>query len=579
MSRLNQGLAIACFLLLVPLSVPAHEPPQAEYVPGEVLVKMKSTLTGVQLTGLLSSVRKSKQLGRHISKLVLAKGTDVKAAIRQLQQNPLVEYAQPNYIKHIQQVIPNDAQFKSQWGLRNTGQTLGPLENTVSGTAGADIKATAAWDITKGDPGVVIAVIDTGVDTTHPDLQGNLVAGWDFINDDDTPLDLNGHGTEIAGIIAAKGNNLSYTSGVMWRASIMPLRVFDANGKGKSSDIIDAINYAIDHGVDIINASFGMLGYDGLEHDAIQAAGSAGITFITAACNNGENNDTSSRPCEPASYNDLGNIIAVAATDQHDHLANFSNYGPSTVDVGAPGVNIVSIRPEFSNVSGWPKSLVSIQGAPTQAVQVDLSGQEACRLWVDPQFISGDNTVTVDGINAEVSVDSGQSWQGVSNDPVSTNGKIDLSAYDGLSAVMIRITPYAGNSSSPDTISFNNNVFVDCYSGNHSQAGLTYLDGTSVSAAYVSGVAGLIYAKFGPMTPNALYNRIINSVDPVPSLAGMVVSGGRVNASAAVGGEPGPTGGTGSGGGGGGGLSLLTCLLSLLRLVVGLMTGDNRARD
>nr|WP_245252199.1 S8 family serine peptidase [Paenibacillus sediminis] len=207
------------------------------------------------------------------------------------------------------------------------------------------IDAPDAWDITKGSKDVVVAVIDSGVDYTHPDLAGNMWSdpkgnhGYDFVDNDDSPMDLNGHGTHIAGTIAAVGNNSYGVSGVMWNARIMAVRALDQNGQGSLSQIIDAITYATDHGADIINMSFAGDGKSRLLEDAIKEAGEKGVLVVTAAGNEGKDND--SNPLYPASY-DLPNIIAVAATDSADRLASFSDYGVRTVDVAAPGVNILS---------------------------------------------------------------------------------------------------------------------------------------------------------------------------------------------------------------------------------------------
>ena len=579
----KKGLVVAWLLLLIPISALAQGP-QPEYVPGEVLVKTKSMLTGVQLTGLIASVKRAQRLTRQVSKLELAKEVDVNDAISQLRQNPLVEYAQPNYIKRIQQVIPDDVQFKYQWGIQNTGQVV----NQTVGTPGADIKATGAWEITRGDPGVVIAVIDTGVDLTHPDLQGNLwvnaaetvdgvdddgdsyiddTGGWDFVQDDNMPLDLNGHGTHVAGIIAAQGNNQLYTSGVMWRAAIMPLRVFDANGLGKTEYIIKAIDYAVNHGANIINASFGAQGsanpqsggFDQAEYNALQ---NAGIPVITAACNNGQNNDQVILPCVPASYN-LPNIIAVAATDQKDRLASFSNYGSESVDVAAPGVNIASIDPEFSE--RWQRSLTSLSGMPV-TTDADLSDGTGCRLWINPDQITSTFSFPIDEVRVRASTDGGSSWQLVSVGKISEGLRFDLSGFKGFAGLMIDLTPYAGGQPPNEDVGFGM-VVLDCYSGSHSPTSVTLLGGTSLSSAYVTGVAGLIYAKFGPLDPNQVYNQIVNTVDQTTELAGKIKSGGRVNALRALDGSGGG-GNSGSGGGssGGGGMSAFLLFVVLLRL-------------
>ena len=270
--------------------------------------------------------------------------------------NPMIEYIEPNYTISLQGTVPNDPNINQLWGLNNTGQT--------GGTADADIDAPEAWDIQTGN-NVVVGVIDTGVDYNHPDLAANIwtnpgeiagngidddnngyiddIHGWDFVNNDADPFDDYGHGTHVAGTIAAVGNNGIGVSGVSWSAQIMPLKFLGASGSGSTFDAIQALNYATMMGVKVTNNSWGGGSYSQALYDAIAAAGNAGSLFIAAAGNNyGKNNDIN--PSYPASYN-LSNIIAVAATDHNDNLSTFSNYGPTSVDLGAPGSSIYSTLP------------------------------------------------------------------------------------------------------------------------------------------------------------------------------------------------------------------------------------------
>jgi subtilisin family serine protease len=172
--------------------------------------------------------------------------------------------------------------------------------------------------------------------------------GWDFVDDDNDPMDSDDHGTHVAGTIAAEGNNSAGITGVVWTAQIMPLRFLDAFGSGTVADAIEAIDYAIDNGAKIINASYGSYTSSPLERDAIATARDAGILFVAAAGNDNWNNDSATKHY-PSSY-DLANIIAVAATDQSDARASFSNYGVTSVDVAAPGKFILSARPDRRTV-------------------------------------------------------------------------------------------------------------------------------------------------------------------------------------------------------------------------------------
>ena len=235
--------------------------------------------------------------------------------------------------------------FTEQWGLHNAGQTA----NGVTGTAGADIKASEAWDITHGSSGFIVAVIDTGVDENHPDLTGNLMAGHDFVDNDSEPDDLSGHGTHVAGIIGASGNNAIGVAGINWSVKIMPLRVLDHNGDGTIADVIEAIDYAAAHNARVVNMSFSGPDFSQSLYSSIGSY--PDILFVAAAGNGGDdqigdNNDSTLFAEYPASF-DLPNILSVAATDQNDNLARFSNYGSISVDVAAPGVDILSTIPSF----------------------------------------------------------------------------------------------------------------------------------------------------------------------------------------------------------------------------------------
>jgi subtilisin family serine protease len=230
---------------------------------------------------------------------------------------------------------------------------------------------------------VVVAVIDTGVDYNHQDLSANIwtnpgeipgngldddgngfiddVRGWDFNGNDNDPFDDNSHGTHVAGTIAAVGNNEYGVVGVNWTAQIMPIKFINANGSGTVADAIEAIQYATMMGARITNNSWGGAGFSQALKDAIVAADAAGVLFVAAAGNDGENNDI--LPFYPASF-DVPNIIGAAATDHFDDLAGFSNYGSSSVDLGAPGVDILSTIPndEYDYKSGTSMATPHVSG-------------------------------------------------------------------------------------------------------------------------------------------------------------------------------------------------------------------------
>jgi subtilisin family serine protease len=304
-----------------------------------------------------------------IDVVTLPEGTSVIDAVQQYMDDPSVECAEPNYLRQVRATTPNDEFFPQQWALRNNGAF-------ADGKAGDDIKAYLAWDITTGSNAIIVADIDTGVDYNHPDLVTNIwrntgetsctdgidndsngfvddCPGWDFKNGDNDPMDDNGHGTFVAGIIGAKANNGIGMAGVMWNVRIMALKAFDSDGVGDVADIISAVNYAVKNGARIINASYGAGTYSQAEKDAINAANTAGVLFVAAAGNDGANNDYT--PFYPSNYN-LPNIISVAATDQKDLLASFSNFGTSSVHLAAPGVYILSTLPDngYQNKEFFP---------------------------------------------------------------------------------------------------------------------------------------------------------------------------------------------------------------------------------
>lgn len=302
--------------------------------------------------------------------VVQVKGGTVAQAVQDYNNNPNVLYAEPDYLislppeqsEHVAATTddfaiaatrtPNDPEFSLLWGLQNTGQA------PFYGKSGADIKATTAWSKTTGSSSTIIAVIDTGVYYTHPDLAANIwrnpgeiagngidddrngyiddVYGWNFVSKNNNPTDDNGHGTHCAGTIAAVGNNNIGVTGVAWNAKIMPLKFLTATGNGYVSDAISAVLYANRMGAHVISNSWGGTQYTQALKDAIDASPAV---VVCAAGNSGLNTDTT--PQYPSAYTS-SNIISVAATDAKDNLAGFSNYGISSVDLAAPGVTIRS---------------------------------------------------------------------------------------------------------------------------------------------------------------------------------------------------------------------------------------------
>lgn len=327
-------------------------------------------------------------------------GADLKAVAARYASLPGVTYVEPDYILTAA-AAPNDPMFAAQWGMNNTGQN--------GGTPGADIKALDAWDIVTGSREVVVAVIDSGVCYTHPDLAANMWVntgevpgngidddengliddyyGYDFANNDNNPMDDNQHGTHVAGIIGAVGGNGLGVAGVNWDVKIMALKFLRSDGRGDTSDAVRCLEYAISKGVRLSCNSWGGGAYSATLYNAITAAGEAGHLFVAAAGNSGIDTDTS--PYYPASYGHA-NIISVAATDHDDNLAVWSvgggsNWGLNTVDLAAPGLGIISTVPTtgYSYLDGTSMAAPFVAGGCALCASVNPGAtKEQIKQWI-----------------------------------------------------------------------------------------------------------------------------------------------------------------------------------------------------
>ncbi|MGD0922497.1 MAG: S8 family serine peptidase [Terriglobia bacterium] len=340
-----------------------------KYVPHELLVKFKPGTPpyvrqeihrGVGATVLQRFAKDERLVRVHVPE-----GLDLDSALAYYSTLADVQYVQKNLLYHIVETIPTDPGFPQQWGWKNTLPNTNPF---------ADVGATFAWDKARGRFSIVVADIDTGVDYTHPDLALNIwtnpgeagvkcangidddrdgfvddCRGWNFYAYSNDPMDDNGHGTHTSGTIGALTDNALGVAGANWDVQIMPLKFMDATGTGSTAGAIEALDYAVAHGATISNNSWGTTGFDPGLLDAIKRAEAAGHLFITAAGNSNTNNDIS--PFYPCDFtksdpiynpNPPTNIICVAATDQYGNRAGFSNYGSTTVHLGAPGVDILS---------------------------------------------------------------------------------------------------------------------------------------------------------------------------------------------------------------------------------------------
>lgn len=371
------------------------------YREGEILVKFRDKISESEADKKVISKQASIKWKSHFTKVIkikLPKDISVEKALEIYKNDPDVEYAEPNYIVKKAEVVPNDPFLIQQWFHKNTGQYIGGDFTRKTGTSDADIDTTDAWDITKGSNDIIIAIIDTGVDYNHPDLKDNIYRnpgeicndgidndgdgfvddciGWNFspyyskrrADNDPYDDDCDGHGTHVAGIIGAIGNNGMGVSGINWNVKILPIKALtgvdkscDDSGTTDIANLLSAMEYAILMGAKVVNASYtyplscSKTVPSLSEKEMIIKLKEAGILFIAAAGNYGCNNDI--YPFYPASHK-VENIISVAATDSDDNHAIFnsqfsSNYGINSVHISAPGKDIYSTIPESLGSYGF----------------------------------------------------------------------------------------------------------------------------------------------------------------------------------------------------------------------------------
>ena len=361
------------------------------YVDGELLVRFKAqaaaprTSIAVRGHAVVSAASGSDWV--HVR---IPPSESVAHALASYRSDPTVESVQPNYVYRAH-TLPNDAQLDQLWAVRNTGQAVvSSSYSPNSGTAGNDINIEKAWEHITDCSKVVVAVVDSGVNYGHEDLAANMWAGGaasprhgaDFIDNDNDPMDENGHGTHVAGIIGAAGNNATGIAGVCWKASLMAVRVLDARGFGTTSSLTQGVNFAVANGAKVINMSIGGASFDPLLSAAITNAQANDVAVIAAAGNDGANLDGGT-PEYPCAFGHP-NLVCVTALDQKYGLAAFANYGATSVDVGAPGTNILSAVAlqttsipdgfetggalDWTSSGGWAPRRLALGGRPVEVL-------------------------------------------------------------------------------------------------------------------------------------------------------------------------------------------------------------------
>ena len=533
--------------------------------------------------------------------LEITDGESVDSTISQLDADPAIASAEPDLLLHTASV-PNDPFFGQLWGLSNPGTGINGFAGAL---AGADIGATGAWDIERGSPRTVVAVMDTGAEMSHPDLAGEIwtnpgeipgngidddgngfvddVHGWDFLDtlnsddstpfaEDNDPTDLNGHGTHVSGTILATGDNGIGITGVAQRAALMPLRICNAyEDTCPTSDLIEAINYAAANGARVLNGS---LNGSGLSADVRVALNAhPNILYVFAAGNGGtdgvgDSNDTGPQfPCneDQAPGYTAGNLICVAATDQADQLAGFSNYGAASVDLGAPGTETLSTSARrllfsddfesgfnWTNEAGstWARSSEAPLSTPgiTDSPGGNYAPSRTNRVTSNPvQMPSGYGNCELDYFRA-IALGSGDTFviQALLNGSVLATsntltsadnsvrtGFIPLnSSFDPGGTLRIRLTLTSNASGQADGVHMDD--FRLICRGSPSDGGYEFLQGTSMATPHVTGAAALLFAHDPDATPQQVRSLLLENTDPLPSLAAKTVTGGRLDIAAAL---------------------------------------------
>jgi len=592
-----------------------EHPDGGRYVAGELLVRYTPDASNAAIATIenqhrLSLLQRIDHLGiRHYR---LQENLSVMEAIAILGRHEAVLYAEPNFV-HETNALPGDPRFPEQWALHNTGQVV----NGRAGTADADIDLPEALDRHTPSSEPIVAVIDTGVAADHPDLSPSIwvnageivrgsaeangidddgngfvddVFGWDFFDGNPLPFDENSHGTLVASVIASARDNGIGGTGVSRAARVMPIRVAGDFGNFSSPfattvNFLLATKYAADNGASIINYSAGGRGFSTPVRDQLAWLDRQGVLFIAAAGNGGSDlvgDDNDIAPVYPASY-PLSNVISVAATDQNDDIAVWSNFGRTSVDLAAPGANIfgsslsrsTTFLETFEGPVDWTVGNACLSGCFNWSLFVDAFGNtwandsmdpvtgaplsylSATDAWIDSPWISlplvgpqleyrtwHDLAVHDHGL-VEVSRD-GFSWEvadlliGSSSTappgtalPAGGTERVDLSKYAGQS-VKFRFTLLSDSFFVADGFYVDDvrmtQVDVFQFDGDEFE----FTEGTSFAAPLVAGVAAMVWAQRPDLSHRQVREIVLESVHSRSALAGKVATGGRLNADKAI---------------------------------------------
>lgn len=573
------------FVALLAAMVPAASAPvtaptlplvAGDYVPGELIVRFKDTaLTdprpnlAIQRLAPLAVQRLGVPGVAHV---VLPVGEDVSRAVSRYQADPAVLYAQPNF-RYRAQRLPNDTRFDQLWALRNAGQpvTAGRYTANNPGAAGNDMDLSSAWELVHDCRRIIVAVLDSGVNYTHEDLAANMWDGsalglpnhgYDFFDNDADPMpaDGDGHGTHVAGAIAAHGDNGVGTTGICWRARVMALRVLDADG-GTTATVVRALRFAVDQGARVINLSLGGSGYDPAFEAELVYAAQRDVVVVAAAGNDGRDLDGEAR-FYPCSFK-FDNLLCVAALDQSYALASFSNYGSRTVHLAAPGTNTLSTWPGLSTqedfLGGWNTS---------------SGGWRATQCGFGAALVNPANWCVGGGygVNADDRVTKTFDFAGLRGAGVAlwyflltADGGDRLSiAYDangdafGNGSIRQSLTTAAPNLVGGFTLGMRHCLSATCQIGfqfvsdddgtgrgpavfgmtvHRAETGSTHYevaDGTSMATPHVSGIAALVWSYNPNYTARDVVNAVKNGGDAIPLLPSYTTTGRAADALGAL---------------------------------------------